>query len=104
MFPLVKRDDDNHLPQVSDDTVFASGRAKIIPFKKHFTEAEQDKTLKHKFREGKAKSAILNWVVDGYRLILETGFDAPPAIVQAVAEHREEAGVIVKAVKKREPR
>ncbi|GHV17879.1 hypothetical protein FACS189425_05130 [Clostridia bacterium] len=84
----------NHLPRVSDDTVFASGRAKIIPFKKHFTEAEQDKTLKQKFREGKAKSAILNWLVDGYRLILETGFDAPPTVVQAVAEYREEADVI----------
>ncbi|GHV32896.1 hypothetical protein FACS18949_05370 [Clostridia bacterium] len=84
----------NHLPRVSDDTVFASGRAKIIPFKKHFTEAEQDKTLKQKFREGKAKSAILNWLVDGYRLILEVGFDAPPTVVQAVAEYREEADVI----------
>jgi putative DNA primase/helicase len=84
----------NHLPRVSDDTVFASGRAKIIPFRRHFGDNEQDKTLKQKFREGKAKSAILNWLVDGYRLLLEVGFDAPPAVVQAVAEYREEADVI----------
>jgi putative DNA primase/helicase len=84
----------NHLPRVSDDTVFASGRAKIIPFRRHFTESEQDKSLKQKFRESKVKSAILNWLVDGYRLILETGFDAPPSVVQAVAEYREEADVI----------
>jgi putative DNA primase/helicase len=84
----------NHLPRVSDDTVFASGRAKIIPFKKHFTAAEQDKTLKQKFREGKAKSAILNWLVMGYRLITEVGFDSPPSVEQAIAEYREEADVI----------
>jgi putative DNA primase/helicase len=84
----------NHLPRVSDDTVFASGRAKIIPFRRHFTEAEQDKSLKQKFRESKTKSAILNWLIDGYRLILETGFDAPPSVVQAIAEYREEADVI----------
>ena len=35
----------NHLPRVSDDTVFASGRVKIIPFERHFTAQEQDKTL-----------------------------------------------------------
>ena len=74
--------------------MFASGRAKIIPFKKHFTEAEQDKTLKQKFREGKANSAILNWLVMGYRLMMEVGFDAPPSVVQAIAEYREEADVI----------
>jgi putative DNA primase/helicase len=84
----------NHLPRVSDDTVFASGRAKIIPFERHFTEAEQDKGLKQFFRRRENKSAILNWLVTGYRLILETGFDPPQKVVQAVAEYRQEADVI----------
>jgi putative DNA primase/helicase len=84
----------NHLPRVSDDTIFASGRAKIIPFNRHFTEAEQDKSLKQEFRKAKNKSAILNWLIDGYRLILETGFDAPPSVAQAISEYRQEADVI----------
>ena len=38
--------DTNHLPNVTDQTLFESGRIKIIPFGKHFEEHEQDKTLK----------------------------------------------------------
>jgi putative DNA primase/helicase len=84
----------NHLPRVSDDTVFASGRAKIIPFERHFTENEQDKGLKQFFRRMENKSAILNWLVWGYRLILEVGFDPPQRVVEAVAAYRQEADVI----------
>jgi putative DNA primase/helicase len=76
---------------VSGDTLFASGKAKIIPFRRHFTKAEQDKSLKQKFRESKTKNAILNWLVDGYRLILETGFDAPPTVCSS--RHRDSAEV-----------
>jgi putative DNA primase/helicase len=84
----------NHLPQVSDDTIFASGRAKVIPFERHFTEAEQDKGLKHFFRRGENKSAILNWLVTGYRLILEAGFDPPQRVANAIAAYRAESDII----------
>jgi putative DNA primase/helicase len=84
----------NHLPRVSDDTIFASGRAKIIPFNRHFSEAEQDKSLKQEFRKAINKSAILPWLINGYRLILETGFDAPPTVAQAISEYRQEADTI----------
>jgi putative DNA primase/helicase len=84
----------NHLPTVSDDTVFASGRAKVIPFDRHFTEAEQDKTLKHFFRRGDNKSAILNWLVAGYKMILDSGFDPPQRVVDAIAAYRAEADII----------
>ena len=36
----------NHLPTVTDTTVFESGRVKIIPFERHFPDEEQDKGLK----------------------------------------------------------
>ena len=84
----------NHLPRVSDDTVFASGRAKIIPFERHFSEDEQDKGLKQFFRRMENKSAILNWLVWGYRLILEVGFDPPRRVTQAVAAYRQETDII----------
>ena len=84
----------NHLPRVTDDTVFASGRAKVIPFERHFTETEQDKGLKQFFRRRDNKSAILNWLVMGWRLILEVGFDPSQKVIQAVTEYRQEADVI----------
>ena len=84
----------NHLPRTSDDTIFTSGRVKVIPFERHFSEAEQDTGLKKAFRTRNAKSAILNWLCMGYRLILETGFAAPERVTRAVAEYRQEADVI----------
>ena len=84
----------NHLPRVSDDTVFASGRVKIIPFDRHFTVQEQDKTLKQYFARRENKSAILNWLIEGYRLILEVGFDAPARVDEAIAEYRSEADLV----------
>ena len=84
----------NHLPRVSDDTVFASGRAKIIPFDRHFTETEQDKSLKKSFQRVESKSAILNWLLDGYRLILEVGFEPPERVEKAIQAYRQEADTI----------
>jgi putative DNA primase/helicase len=84
----------NHLPRVSDDTIFASGRAKIIPFNRHFSESEQDKNLKREFRKAKSKSAILNWLIDGYRLTLKMGFDPPDIVKSAIAEYRQDADII----------
>jgi len=95
-FPMVGKIfiNTNHLPRVSDDSVFASGRAKIIPFDRHFTEVEQDKGLKQFFRHKENRSAILNWLVTGCRLIKEFGFDPPQIVIQAVAEYRQKADVI----------
>jgi putative DNA primase/helicase len=84
----------NHLPRVTDDTIFTSGRMKIIPFNRHFEPHEQDKTLKQYFKRREVKSAILNWLVEGYRLVLEVGFDEPDCVQTAVSEYRTEADTI----------
>ena len=39
----------NHRPNITDLTLFESGRIKIIPFDRHFEENEQDKDLKSTF-------------------------------------------------------
>lgn len=56
----------NTMPTVGDDSIFTSNRLKIIPFNRHFSEEEQDRTLKDKLRTENAKSAILNWLLTGY--------------------------------------
>ena len=84
----------NHLPNTADDTVFTSGRVKIIPFDRHFSEQEQDTGLKKYFRNSVNKSAILNWLVEGYRLLSGTGFDTPPKVDAAIEAYRSEADVI----------
>jgi putative DNA primase/helicase len=84
----------NHLPQTSDDTVFASGRVKLIPFERHFKPEEQDTGLKKLFRRRDNMSGILNWLVSGYRLMLEVGLEAPPRIAEAIAAYRLETDII----------
>ena len=84
----------NHLPRTADDTVFTSGRVKIIPFDRHFSESEQDTGLKKYFRRRDNKSAILNWLVEGYRLLLEVGFNAPARVDEAIEAYRSEADII----------
>ena len=76
----------NHLPKVTDVTVFSSGRVKVIPFERHFSEAEQDKGLKKKLAQVGNLSGILNWCLDGLRLAQETGFDPPSAVLAATAQ------------------
>ena len=41
----------NHLPYVTDDTVFSSNRIIVIPFERHFSEEEQDLGLKNRLKE-----------------------------------------------------
>ena len=76
----------NYLPVVTDNTLFSSGRIIIIPFERHFEENQQDTTLKQKFREPENQSAILNWLLDGYRR-LETEKLKMPQVVRGATEH-----------------
>ena len=54
----------NHLPKVTDVTVFSSGRVKVIPFERHFDERDQDKGLKGRLSQPKNLSGVLNAPLD----------------------------------------
>lgn len=77
----------NYLPIINDMTLFSSGRVVIIPFERHFEEAEQDKTLKSEFSKPEVQSAILNWLVDGYRMLMKEGLSQPQAVKEATASY-----------------
>lgn len=88
----------NHLPRVTDPTVFSSNRVKVIPFERHFTEKEQDKGLKRKLSQAHSLTGILNWCLDGLHLIEETGFDEPEAIRAATAQYQKDSDKISRFV------
>lgn len=81
----------NYLPNVSDMTLFDSGRLKIIPFKRHFEEAEQDKGLKSLFAEQENLSGIFNWCMEGYKAFRRTRLGAPAAVVEAIQDYRKDS-------------
>ena len=81
----------NYLPNVTDMTLFESGRLKIIPFKRHFEEAEQDKGLKALFAEEANQAAIFNWCLEGYRMFRSKGLQSPTAVDEATEEYKNES-------------
>ena len=83
----------NHLSSASDDTVFASERIKLIPFDRHFTPEEQDRSLKKFFQQPDSRSAVLNWLIEGYRLLQSEGLPASDRIKSALNEYRFEADI-----------
>lgn len=81
----------NYLPNVSDMTLFDSGRLKIIPFKRHFEEAEQDKGLKALFAEEGNLSGIFNWCLEGYKEFRKSRLESPNAVVEAIQDYRKDS-------------
>ena len=90
--------DCNHLPIISDMTLFSSGRLMIIPFDRHFTECEQDKGLKTLFAQPENQSAILNWLIAGYRLLVEEGLHPPASVLAATGIYQEDSDHIAQFV------
>lgn len=78
----------NHRPNITDLTLFESGRIKIIPFDRHFEENEQDRGLKQFFAEPENMSGILNWMLDGYRMYRSQGLSMPDSVKQATMDYQ----------------
>ena len=81
----------NHLPYVNDSTVFSSDRVKVIPFNRHFTEAERDMQLKTTLTTPENLSGILNWCIVGWRLLSAEGFSMPPAVKEVTLCYSEDS-------------
>lgn len=76
----------NYRPAINDHTVFASDRVKVIPWDRHFTPEEQDKTLKAQFETETAKSSVLNWAIEGYREYKKRSLTVIPQAVRIETE------------------
>lgn len=77
----------NYLPTVTDDTLFKSGRCKVVTFERHFTDEEQDKDLRSKLIG--ESSGILNWLLEGLRLYRKKGTKPPESVAKATSEYQE---------------
>ena len=84
----------NYLPQVTDVTLFSSGRVMVIPFERHFREHEQDRDLKDILAQPESLSGILNWALAGLRGVIDEGLNPPASIKIATDEYRERSDKI----------
>lgn len=81
----------NHLPAISDDTVFKSGRVILIPFNRHFDESERNAGLKSELIKPENISAVFNWCMRGFQKVAETGkLVMPESVRTGIAEYRTE--------------
>lgn len=79
----------NYLPVVTDDTLFSSGRVRVITFDRHFAEEEQDRTLKDRLRSPENISGIFNWCLEGLKIYQNEGITVPQCVKDATKEYRE---------------
>lgn len=79
----------NHLPMISDDTLFTSNRVHVITFNKHFSENEQNKNLKIELMEIDTVSEIFNWSIEGLKKVNLEGLIAPQEVVQDTKSYQE---------------
>ena len=77
----------NRLPIVDDTTVFTSGRIRVIPFERHFSEAEQDKGLKRRFMSQRGSDTIMEWLFEGYQDYMRVGLSEPASIKASTANY-----------------
>jgi len=77
----------NYLPQITDLTLFTSGRVKTIPFNRHFGQQEQDRGLKALFARPEHLSGILNWCIEGLGMLEKEGFAEPYVVRAATSEY-----------------
>ena len=81
----------NYLPVINDMTLFSSDRIIIIPFDRHFDEQSRDTTLKGQFAEDHVQSAILNWLLEGYRLLRSEGLHLPKSVKEATERYQHDS-------------
>ncbi|MBE6745940.1 MAG: nucleoside triphosphatase [Ruminococcaceae bacterium] len=85
----------NYLPVINDMTLFTSDRIIIIPFDRHFDEQTRDTSLKQKFAEPEVQSAILNWLLEGYRLLRKEGLKLPKSVKDATERYQHDSDKMV---------
>ena len=84
----------NHLPSVSDLTMFAGQKIVVIEFKHHFDEREQDLQLKNKLRTADNISGVFNWCLEGLKKYKESGLPTPDTIQAAIDEYKHDSDKI----------
>ena len=85
----------NDLPMVTDKSLFASERIRVIEFNRHFSPQEQDRGLKTLFETQEARSGIFMWLVRGYRNYLRRGLSMEEKMQSVIARYERENDLVL---------
>lgn len=84
----------NHLPIVTDDTLFTSDRLSVITFDKHFREEERNTQLKDILKLEENISAVFNWCLQGLTNYYHEGLQPPQSVVNATNDYKDSSDKI----------
>ena len=79
----------NHLPHPHDYSDAIYRRVDIVEFNRTFSDQEQDKNLKRKINV--EMPGILNAALNAYASLINNGFEAPPSVIVAKDQWRQNA-------------
>lgn len=91
----------NDLPAVTDKSIFASQRIKVIEFNRHFKESERDIHLKDELTSQEAMSGIFMWLVQGYIRYKERGLSMSDSLVKVVKEYERDNDLVLQFLENR---
>lgn len=91
----------NDLPLVTDKSLFASERIKVVEFNRHFTPQEQDTQLKEELTSIEAMSGIFMWLVRGYIKYKEKGLVMTDSLRQVVNRYERENDLVLQFLEAR---
>lgn len=94
--------DSNHLPRITDQTLFASDRVAVVPFTRHFSVEERDVNLSRVLQSPKSATYIFWWLAQGLADARKTGLKNRPDAVQkatiAYAESSDKTGMFIRDI------
>ena len=91
----------NDLPMVTDKSIFASERIKVVEFNRHFKPEEQDINLKADLTTKEAMSGIFMWLIRGYIRYRERGLTMPPHMKKVVKQYEKDNDLVLQFLEAR---
>lgn len=91
----------NDLPMVTDKSLFASERIKVIEFNRHFTAAEQDIHLKDELTSPEAMQGIFMWLIRGYIRYKERGLTMTSELKEVVKQYEKDNDIVLQFLEAR---
>ena len=91
----------NDLPRVTDKSLFASERLKVIEFNRHFLPSEQDTHLKQELCKQENLSGIFMWLIRGYKKYKQSGLNMSETLKNVVKEYEKDNDLILQFLENR---
>lgn len=91
----------NDLPMVTDKSLFASQRIKVVEFNRHFTPQEQDTHLKDELTSPEAMSGIFMWLVRGYIKYKKKGLAMGKKMEEVVTKYEKDNDLVLQFLESR---